>query len=183
MADEQTVNQDHEERDADEGEGSGADSGEDKAQQRASDEPAATDSVDEQQSKESAKAQEKEEERQKAKEKMKEFEEGDPPENLEDWPDDAAKYETYGGPDGGRSYEEGPEVKLGPSSLRHHEDGTVTIAGEEVDNPDDYKGEPIPGGPTDENAADDLTAKKIKQDQKGDGGSDDSDSEDDDKES
>ena len=63
-------------------------------------------------------------------------------------------------------------VWLGPSSLRHHPDGTVTIAGEEVDDPDEYKGEPIPGGPTDESANDDLTAKKIKEDQK-DGDSDD----------
>jgi hypothetical protein len=166
MADEQTLNQDHEERDANEGASSGADAGEDKAQQREGDEPAAGGGGEEQ-SKEASMAQQKEEERQQAKEKMKEFEDGEPPENLEDWPDDAAKYETYGGPDGGRSYEDGPETKLGPSSLRHHEDGTVTIAGEEVDNPDDYKGEPIPGGPTDENAPDDMTAKKIKGDQEG----------------
>jgi Fe-S cluster assembly ATP-binding protein len=31
-------------------------------------------------------------------------------------------------------------------------DGSVTIDGEQVDNPDDYKGEPIPGGPTDPDA-------------------------------
>ena len=30
----------------------------------------------------------------------------------------------------------------------------MTVGGEEVDNPEDYKGEPIPGGPTDPNAAD-----------------------------
>ncbi len=40
-------------------------------------------------------------------------------------------------------------AKLGASDVRHHEDGTVTVDGEEVDNPDDYKGDPIPGGPTD----------------------------------
>jgi hypothetical protein len=28
----------------------------------------------------------------------------------------------------------------------------VTVDGEEVDNPDDYKGEPIPGGPSDPDA-------------------------------
>ena len=33
--------------------------------------------------------------------------------------------------------------------MRHHDDGSVTVKGEKVDNPDDYKGEPIPGGPTD----------------------------------
>jgi hypothetical protein len=49
-------------------------------------------------------------------------------------------------------YEEGPESKLGPSEVRHEADGTVTVAGEEVDDPDKYKGEPIPGGPTDPDA-------------------------------
>ena len=63
-----------------------------------------------------------------------------------------AKCLTYGGPDGGESYDDGATSKLGPSSLRHHEDGSVTIEGEEVDNPDEYKGEPIPGGPSDPDA-------------------------------
>jgi hypothetical protein len=110
------------------------------------------------------KAQEKEDERESAKEKMKEVEE-DPPADLEDWPDDAAKYETFGGPEGEHSYEEGPETKLGPSSLRHLQDGGVTIEGEEVDDPDKYKGDPIPGGPTDEDAPQDLTTQKIREDQ------------------
>jgi hypothetical protein len=113
---------------------------------------------------ESKKAQAKQEERDAAKEKMEEIEE-DPPDKLEDWPDDAAKYETFGGAEGDHSYEEGPETKLGPSSLRHHEDGTVTIEGEEVDDADQYKGEPIPGGPTDEDAPQDLTTQKIRKDQ------------------
>jgi hypothetical protein len=95
-----------------------------------------------------SKAQQAEEETEKAKEKLKELED-DPPEKLEDWPDDKAKYETFGGPEGEHSYDEGPEKKLGPSSVRHHEDGKVTVEGDEVDNPDEYKGEPIPGGPTD----------------------------------
>ena len=84
----------------------------------------------------------------RAKAKVKELEEN-PPEKLENWPDDEAKYETYGGPEGEHSYDEGPEAKLGPSDVRHFEDGRVTVEGEEVDNPDEYKGEPIPGGPTD----------------------------------
>jgi hypothetical protein len=113
---------------------------------------------------ESRKAQEKEEERESAKGKMQEIEE-DPPEKLEDWPDDAAKYETFGGPEGEHSYEEGPESKLGPSSLRHLQDGGVTIEGEQVDDPDKYKGDPIPGGPTDQNAPQDLTTQKIREDQ------------------
>src|SRR3954453_12957283 len=76
----------------------------------------------------------------------------DPPKDLKDWPDDENKYETFGGPEGDHGYEEGPEAKLGPSGLRHRQDGTVEIDGEEVDDPDEYKGDPIPGGPTDPNA-------------------------------
>jgi hypothetical protein len=87
-------------------------------------------------------------ERDPAKEKIKELEEN-PPERIEDWPEDEAMYETFGGPEGKHSYEEGPEAKLGPSSLRHHEGGDVSIEGEKVDDPERYKGDPIPGGPTD----------------------------------
>jgi hypothetical protein len=104
------------------------------------------------------------EEADEAKRKMAELEQQDePPKDLEDWPSDEAKYETYGGPEGGHSYEEGPERKLGPSSLRHHEGGEVSIEGEKVDDPDEYKGEPVPGGPTDESAAElpgEKSAKK-----------------------
>ena len=79
--------------------------------------------------------------------------EDDPPKNLEDWPSDERKYETLGGKEGVHGYDEGPEVNLGPSGVRHHEDGSVSIDGEKVDNPEDYKGDPIPGGPTDPNSA------------------------------
>ena len=79
--------------------------------------------------------------------------EGDPPQNLEDWPDGAAKYKTFGGPDGDQSWDEGPTSELGDSDVRHNEDGSVSVKGEKVDNPDEYKGDPIPGGPTDPNAA------------------------------
>ena len=79
--------------------------------------------------------------------------EEDPPEKIEDWPDDEAKYKTFGGPEGDSTYEEGATAKLGESEVRHHDDGSVTVKGEKVDNPDDYKGDPIPGGPTDPNAA------------------------------
>ena len=98
------------------------------------------------------KAQQSEEEQDEAKREMEKLEEGDPPENLDDWPSGKAKYETFGGPEGPHTYQEGPEEKLGPSGVRHHEDGSVTIDGEKVDNPDEYKGDPIPGGPTDPNA-------------------------------
>jgi hypothetical protein len=65
--------------------------------------------------------------------------EDDPPKKLEDWPDDEGKYVTFGGGEGDHGYEEGPEKNLGPSSVRRHEDGSVEVAGEPVDNPDDYK--------------------------------------------
>ena len=97
-------------------------------------------------------AQNEEQEVEEARETMSELEEGDPPEDLADWPGGKAKYLTYGGPEGGEGYDDAATQKLGPSSLRHHEDGSVTIEGEEVDNPDEYKGEPIPGGPSDPDA-------------------------------
>lgn len=82
--------------------------------------------------------------------RMKELEE-DPPKKLEDWPQERElRNKTFGGGEGDHGYEEGPESKLGPSSLEHHEDGSVTIDGEPVDDPEQYKGDPIPGGPTDD---------------------------------
>lgn len=97
-------------------------------------------------------ARKEKEEVDKAKEVMSELEQGDPPERLEDWPGGRAKYLTYGGPEGEKGYDDGATTKLGPASLRHHEDGSVSIEGEEVDDPDEYKGEPIPGGPSDPDA-------------------------------
>src|SRR3954454_2953143 len=158
------------ERDDEQQSSAGADSEEGKAEQREERDPPAGEAGDggdsEDEKDEAQKAQEKEEEREQARETVKELEEGDPPADLEDWPDDAAKYETFGGPEGEHGYHEGPEEeKLGPSSLRHGEDGGVTIAGEEVDDPDEYKGDPIPGGPTDPDAPQDLTTQKIREDQ------------------
>src|SRR3954468_7670596 len=162
MADEETIEQEHRDADEDQADAGGADSAQDKAEQREDEsEPAASGDDD---SEERQKAQDKEEEREKARETMEKIEE-DPPNDLEDWPDDAAKYETFGGPEGEHSYEEGPETKLGPSSLRHTEDGGVTIEGEEGEDADKYKGEPIPGGPTDPEAPQDLTTQKIREDQ------------------
>jgi hypothetical protein len=57
--------------------------------------------------------------------------------------------ENAADPDAGS---DGDSAQLGPSSLRHHEDGSVTIEGERVDDPEEYKGEPIPGGPSDPDA-------------------------------
>ena len=96
-----------------------------------------------------AKAQEAEEKHERAEATMEEIEKN-PPEKLEDWPDDEAKYETFGG--GDSTYDEKHEEALGQHSVRHHEGGSVEVKGEEVDNPDEFKGEPIPGGPTDPDA-------------------------------
>jgi hypothetical protein len=95
-------------------------------------------------------AQQEQQDVERAKEEMHELEQGDPPEKLEDWPDGKAKYITYGGPEGTAGYDEGPTQKLGPSSLEHHEDGSVTIEGEQVDDPGEYKTDPIPGSPADD---------------------------------
>jgi hypothetical protein len=82
--------------------------------------------------------------------RMRELEEN-PPEKLEDWPKERElRNKTFGGPEGDHGYDEGPERKLGPSSLVHEHDGSVTIDGEKVDDPERYKGDPIPGGPTDD---------------------------------
>jgi len=124
------------------------------------------------------KARSEEEEVEEAKKQMEELEEGDPPEKLEDWPGGKAKYQTYGGPDSGEGgYEDGATAKLGPSNLRHHEDGSVTIDGEEVDNPEDYKGDPIPGGPSDPDAPPDpaMIGQEKEADEDSDSDSDDSD--------
>jgi hypothetical protein len=100
-----------------------------------------------------AKAEEAAERHEQARQKMEELEK-DPPEKLEDWPDDAAKYETFGGSEDGDSvYDEKHEEALGAHSVRHHDDGSVEVKGEKVDDPDEYKGDPIPGGPTDPDAA------------------------------
>ena len=86
-----------------------------------------------------------------AKEEIHQLEE-DPPEKLEDWPDGQAKYETLRRRRGRPQLRRGPETKLGPDSVRHHEDGSVEVGGEKVDDPDEFKGEPIAGGPTDPDA-------------------------------
>jgi hypothetical protein len=117
------------------------------------------------------KAKEAAESREKAQEEMKELEEKDEvPKNLEDWPSDKGKYMTYGGQEGDHSYAEGPEQKLGPSELRRHSDGSIEISGEKVDDPDEYKGDPIPGGPTDPNAPE--GPERSRERTKGDGGDD-----------
>jgi len=119
-------------------------------------------------------AQEVAEGREKAQERMTELEKDDePPTDLEDWPSDEGKYITYGGAEGDHSYAEGVEQKLGPSELRRFEDGSISISGKKLDNPDEHKADPIPGGPTDPNAP-----KGPEKSRKG-GGSDDEEGSDD----
>jgi hypothetical protein len=87
-------------------------------------------------------AQEKEEETEQAQKEMADLEDSDDlPQDPSDWPSGPAKYETFGKDDA--AYGDGATEKLGPANLERHEDGSVTIDGEQVDNPDDYKGEPI----------------------------------------
>ena len=87
-------------------------------------------------------AQEKEEETEQAQKEMAELEDSDDlPQDPSDWPSGPAKYETFGKDDA--AYGDGATEKLGPPNLQRHEDGSVTIDGKPVDNPDDYKGEPI----------------------------------------
>src|SRR3954454_21511425 len=92
-----------------------------------------------------------EEEDKEVEEEMKRVED-DQPKELDDWPGGKAKYKTFGGAEADSGYGEGQTEKRGPSDVQHQEDGSVTVAGEEVDNPDEFKGDPIPGGPTDPDA-------------------------------
>ena len=94
--------------------------------------------------------------------------EDDPPADISDWPNDQAKYETFGGADT-EAYDEGATMNLGPPALRRFPDGSVEIEGEKVDNPEDYKGPPIKGGPTDPavDASEVDTEKNTKVDQEG----------------
>jgi hypothetical protein len=117
-------------------------------------------------------AQREEEQVEEAKQVMSELEEGEPPDQLEDWPGGKAKYQTYGGPEGEQGYDEAATQKLGPSSLRHHEDGNVTIEGEEVDDPDEFKSDPIPGGPSDPDAPPDPAMVGEEEDDEDDSGGD-----------
>lgn len=72
------------------------------------------------------------------------------PADPSDWPDGKARFKTFG--EEGEPYGDGPTEKLGPADVVHHPDGSVSVGGEKADDPDRYKGEPIPGGPTDPNA-------------------------------
>ncbi len=83
-------------------------------------------------------------ENEEAREEMRALEGQDEvPSDLTQWPDGRAKTMTFGS-ESDEPYGEGPTAKLGPASVEHHEDGTVSVGGEQVDDPESYKGEPIP---------------------------------------
>lgn len=85
-----------------------------------------------------------EQENEDAREQMRALEEQDEvPSDLKEWPDGRAKTLTFGS-ESDEPYGEGPTAKLGPPSVEHHTDGSVTVGGEKVDDPENYKGEPIP---------------------------------------
>lgn len=75
--------------------------------------------------------------------RMEELEK-DPPKDLSDWPEERElRMQTFGGREGQHGYNEGVEERLGPSDVRHEEDGSVTVKGEPVDDPSEFKGERI----------------------------------------
>ncbi|MBA2348138.1 MAG: hypothetical protein H0V81_07575 [Solirubrobacterales bacterium] len=83
-------------------------------------------------------------ENEEAREEMAALEKEDEvPSDLAEWPDGRAKNLTFGSA-GDEPYGEGATAKLGPASVEHHEDGSVSVGGEQVDDPENYKGEPIP---------------------------------------
>ena len=93
------------------------------------------------------KAQGKADERELAQEEMQTLEAGNVPTEHDGWPSGPAQYLTYGS--GDDQYGTGVTAKLGPADVRHYADGSVSVGGEMVDNPGDFKGEPLIGGPTD----------------------------------
>ena len=97
------------------------------------------------------KAQAKAGQRELAQDEMRELEAGDAPTDTEGWPSGPAQYLTYGSEDD--QYGTGVTAKLGPADVRHYADGSVSLGGEKVDDPEKYKGEPLAGGPTDPGTA------------------------------
>jgi len=94
------------------------------------------------------------EEQEAAREEMREFEARDEvPSDLSQWPDGKAKFLTFGS-ESDEPFGEGPTAKLGPGTLERHEDGSVSVNGEKVPDPESYKSDPIPGGPTDPDTPD-----------------------------
>jgi len=86
----------------------------------------------------------------KGEEKVKELEK-DPPKNLEGLAQRSRKVRHVRRARGRALLRGGPRVQARPVRPEgHNRDGSVEIDGEEVDDPSKYKGDPIPGGPTDD---------------------------------
>jgi hypothetical protein len=82
----------------------------------------------------------------KAADEMTAFEAQDEvPRDPRDWPTGKMVYLTYGN-EGDEAYGDGATAKLGPAEVAHHDDGSVSVGGKIVDNPEKYKGKPITGG-------------------------------------
>jgi hypothetical protein len=81
-----------------------------------------------------------------AAEEMRALEAGtDVPRDPRDWPAGRAKYLTFGA-SGDEAYGDGATGMLGPAGVTHNDDGTISVAGKVVDNPEHYRGKPITGG-------------------------------------
>ena len=81
-----------------------------------------------------------------AADEMAEFEaRDDVPRDPRDWPTGTQSHLTFGNK-GDEAYGDGALGKLSPAEVVHHDDGSVSVGGEVVDNPEKYKGKPITGG-------------------------------------
>lgn len=82
----------------------------------------------------------------KAVEDMAAFEQQDDvPRDPRDWPSGTQSHLTFGNKTD-EAYGDGPTGMLSPAEVVHHDDGSVSVGGEVVDNPEKYKGKPITGG-------------------------------------
>jgi hypothetical protein len=63
------------------------------------------------------------------------------PSDPREWPGGKGKFVTFAEGDD-KPYGEGDTAKIGPQVI-YHDDGSATVDGKKVDNPEDYKGEPI----------------------------------------
>ena len=82
----------------------------------------------------------------KAVEDMAAFEQQDEvPRDPRDWPKGTQSHLTFGNKSD-EAYGTGPTSMLSPAEVVHHDDGSVSVGGELVDDPEKYKGKPITGG-------------------------------------
>ena len=78
-----------------------------------------------------------------AREELEKFaSQDDLPSEQREWHDGKGKFVTFAEGDD-KAYGEGDTAKLGPP-VTYHDDGSVSVDGKKVDNPDDYKSDPIP---------------------------------------